>query len=557
MTASRTASLAACMLILAALALFVHTGIRLIERYSPTFDEGAHLVAGYSYWRTGSFKINPEHPPLAKLLFSLPLVLSVPDLRPLDVGLLDHGNHWEVSRWFLASSPVPIDRLFSKARLVSLAFGLLLIVVIGWWSYRLWGKAPAVLSAWLAALDPNLQAHSCLLTMDVPLTLFTTLTFYTLWEFLRFPTRCRLIAVGLALGLALATKFSAIFLAPLLVIVIAFHMLAGGSFRLPDGAGDSAASFKARAREAFAPLFRIAVVAALVLVAVYFVVGLPAWGAGLKEQLVRTGRVNVTYLNGEVTPHGVWLYYPVVFVLKTPIGSLAAFVLSIIIAIWTRSCWADLRLLLVPAIGYFALMMYSGVDLGVRLVLPVYPFLYVLAGRLAAVFPARIRFAGIGLGLLALGVTAISVYRIDPNQLSYFNELAGGTESAHYRLADSNLDWGQDLKALKEELDRRQIPIVFLSYYGTMEPEWFGIRHQALPGFGRVTPPPPDRVPENVPVKLLAISVNNLLGLYLDDPAMYRWLLDRPPAFRVGNSIHVYDLTGNEKALKRVRMLLR
>src|SRR5262249_50915353 len=157
------------------------------------------------------------------------------------------------------------------------------------------------------------------------------------------------------------------FLVPLLVIVIAFHLLAGGSFRLPDGAGNSAAPFKVRAREAFAPLFRIAVVAALVLVPVYFVVGLPAWGAGLKEQLVRTGRVNLTYLNGEVTPHGVWQYYPVVAVLKTPIGTLAAFVVALVAAFWTGRRWADLRLLLVPAAGYFALMMYSGVDLGVRL----------------------------------------------------------------------------------------------------------------------------------------------------------------------------------------------
>jgi hypothetical protein len=565
MTASRTASLAACLLVVAALALFLHTGIRLIERYSPTFDEGAHLVAGYSYWRTGSFKINPEHPPLAKLMFSLPLVIGEPELRSLDAGLLDHGNHWEVSRWFLANSPVPIDRLFFKARLVSLVFGMLLIVVIGWWSYRMWGKAPAVLSAWLAALDPNLQAHSCLLTMDVPLTLFATLTFYTLWEFLRYPTRFRLVAIGLALGLALATKFSAIFLVPLLVIAVAFHLLSGGSFRLPDGVGDSAPPFKARAREAFAPLFRIAVVAALVLVVVYFVVGLPAWGAGLKEQLVRTGRTNVTYLNCKVTPHGVWLYYPVVLALKTPIGLLLAFLLALCPIVIRPIRIAPLRtnevrLLLLPAAGYFGLMVYSGVDLGVRLILPAYALLLVLAGRAVAIEPATprgLRFLGWLFAVCAIGLTALSGLGQQPNQLSYFNEFVGKPENAYRRLADSNLDWGQDLKALKDELDRRQVPIVYLSYYGTMEPEWLGIRHQALPGFGRVTPPPPDRVPDDAPVKLLAISVNNLLGLYLDDSAMYRWLLDRPPAFRVGYSIHVYDLTGDKEALKRVRVLSR
>src|SRR5208283_520972 len=152
-------------------------------------------------------------------------------------------------------------------------------------------------------------------------------------------------------------------------------------------------------------------------------------------------------------------------------------------------------------LGYFAGMMYSGVDLGVRLILPCYPFLYVLAGRLAA--PRSVVGRSWALArltaLAALVLTAVSVLRSDPHQLAYFNELVGGP--AYRRLADSNLDWGQDLRSLKEEMDRRQAPIIYLSYYGTFEPEWYGIRYEYLPTYGRmlrISPPSPERVGPDV-----------------------------------------------------------
>jgi hypothetical protein len=551
-------ALPALLLVVAALGCFIGQGVRLARHYSPTFDEAAYLVAGYSYWRTGDFRIQPDHPPLAKLLFALPLVLSEPDLRPLDGGLLDHGNHWEVSRWFMANSPAPIERLFFKARLVNLALGAFLLIVIAWWSYRLAGQGAAVFSVWLAALDPSLQAHSCLLTMDIGLTLFATLTFYALWEFLRAPSQPRLIGIGLALGLTLATKFTGIFVGLMLVGIVALHLIAGGLFCMPGTAPVSAQpSLRERGRLALAPLVRLSLIAGLVLVAVCFVHGFPVWGQGFKEQLVRAGRVNITYLNGEITPHGVWFYYPVVFAFKTPIGSLLAFVAGLLLALGAPTRWSDLRLLVLPALGYFAFMMYSGVDLGVRLILPVFPFLYVLAGRLAAI-PAKVNLrsgiAWLAAGALLIG-NAVSVWCIAPDQLAYFNQLAGGPADGYRHLADSNLDWGQDLYVLKREMLDRHVPVFYLSYYGTMEPEWFGICCQSLPSYGRITTPPNERVPGDAPVKLLAVSVNNLLGLYLDDPSRYRWLLERPPAFRAGFSIHAYDLTDDPEGLQRVEAM--
>jgi hypothetical protein len=554
-SSSRFGSLIAAMFVLGAVGAFVLQGVHLARHYSPTFDEGAHLVAGYSYWRTADFRINPEHPPLAKLLFALPLMLNEPELRSLDGELLQHGNHWQTSRWFLANSPVQIDRLFYQARLVNLGLGALLVLLIGWWSNRMWGRAAAILSAWLAAFDPTLQAHSCLLTMDVALTLFSTLTFYLLWEFLRSPSPARLIGVGSALGLAVAAKFTAVFIVLLVIVVVGLHMVAGGQFRLPRKPEDLDGSLKHRLGEAIGPLVRIAVIAGLVLAATYFGLGLPAWGKGIKEQLVRAGRANMTYLNGTLTAHGVSNYYPIVFALKTPIGVMLAVGAGLLFALRKPRCWIDLNLLIVPAMGYFALTMFSGIDLGARLILPVFPFLYVLAGRLGYSLSDRLECAGAGIGLGALVITVVSVRSVDPQQIAYFNELGGGPANGYRRLADSNVDWGQDLKALKEEMDRQQVPIIYLSYYGTIEPEWYGIRHQSLPGFGRITPAPSDRVPADAPVKLLAISVNNLLGLYLDDPAMYRWLLDRQPAFRVGYSIHVYDVTDDAGALARIEAL--
>ena len=154
-----------------------------------------------------------------------------------------------------------------------------------------------------------------------------------------------------------------------------------------------------------------------------------------------------------------------------------------------------------------------------------------------------------------LAWAAVSSHQSAPHQVAYFNELAGGPVGGFRSLADSNLDWGQDLPRLKAYVDREGLDVVYLSFFGTARPEAYGIRYQLLPGYGQFTAPP-DAVPADAPRHVLAVSANNLIGSYLEeDPDAYAWLRGRTPTAVLGGSIYVFDLTGDPDAIRRVRAM--
>jgi hypothetical protein len=198
---------------------------------------------------------------------------------------------------------------------------------------------------------------------------------------------------------------------------------------------------------------------------------------------------------------------------------------------------------------FFGVMSTGKTTIGVRHVLPVYPLLFILAARLVTVrigpgwlMPLLVSVALIGTGL--------SVLRVAPHQLAYFNELVGGPEQGHRYLSDSNVDWGQDLKRLKQFLDRQGIPIIYLSYFGTAPPAYYGIRYQYVPGTWPLEwPPPPDQVPADLRPKLFAISVCNWQELATPYTPLFTWLRRRQPVTSIGYSIYVYDLTDDREAL--------
>jgi len=138
--------------------------------------------------------------------------------------------------------------------------------------------------------------------------------------------------------------------------------------------------------------------------------------------------------------------------------------------------------------------------------------------------------------------------------LVYFNGIFSGRADGHRYLGDSNIDWGQGLSSLGGVLREHGDPVIYLSYAGTARPEAYGIRYERLPGWGEFRPAPVDRVDANRRV-FVAISVSNLQGTFLKEPKLYRWLLDRQPISRTDGSIWVFDVTGDEEALKHLQKL--
>ena len=215
------------------LLLFLSEGLACILANSQTSDEAVHLAAGYSYLARRDFRLNPEHPPFIKELAALPVYLWHRVAFDPEPALWDSANEWLIGRDFLYRSPVPADQILMLARIPNLVLGAALIGVIGLWAYRLWGCAAAFLGMALAVLEPNLVAHASLVTTDTGATFFTFLTVYLLWEYMACPSWCLLLSIGTSVGLALASKYSAILVPGLLVLILVRYALFGASTPFP------------------------------------------------------------------------------------------------------------------------------------------------------------------------------------------------------------------------------------------------------------------------------------------------------------------------------------
>jgi hypothetical protein len=572
MTRNRSADTAAIVAVLAIVAAFWWQGERFIAANGPTFDEGVHLAAGYSYWVTGDFRLNREDPPVMKLLWGLPLILGERPPYPHDVAAATKNDLWSVGAAFVYGSGVSPARLLNPARRVNLVFGGGAVLLAGWWAYRLWGRAAGLAAAAFAAADPNLLALSCVLSTDAGFTFFALLSGYLLWEYAARPCRGLLYLTGASLGLMLGSKLSALGMIAGFGAAGALFALRGGVLALP-GTPEPAGGWArgARLRSAAELAFRLGVIGAVALAATYGFVEFHHFGAGLQFQLTRKSFGNeMFYLCGELSKAGWYHYFLVLLLLKLPLGLLVAGAAALLAWVGTRQAGGvspqlddsnrgltpparqeDRTLFLwVPPLVFFAAASYSRVDLGIRVVLPAIAFLYVFAARLATPGCCRpLRLALLG-GCVAW--TAAAAWNAAPHQLAYFNELAGGREGGLRYAADSNLDWGQDLPLLKAYMDREGLEIIYLSYFGTDRPEAHGIRYHYLPGYGRADPTL-EEVPADAPRHVVAVSANNLIGTYLKNPDTFAWLRDRRPAAILGGSIYVFDLTGDPEAVTRVR----
>ena len=552
MLTNRRLTVAACV---ACLAVFVVRGVSAARAMSPTFDEAVHLTAGYSYWRTGDFRINRETPPLMKLLWTIPLlVVERPPFRP-DPDQWERDDIWRMGDAFLYDSPVPYRDLLLPARFVNVAVGGALVGLVGWWALRLWGR-PAGVAAWaLAALDPNLLAQSAVLSTDVGLALFSTGAAYSLWEYAAERRRLWFYLAGVCLGLALVTKFSAVVAVAGAGVGAIIFLRTGGTFAVPGRSGEGD-----RFGQLVSAFVRLGLIAAVTILPAYFVVQALDWARGLRLQLGRNELADPHYfLNGEISTRGWWGYFLEVVALKTPAGTLALTVASLaLLRVRPRFTRRDVAFLLVPPIVYFLAMSAARIDIGIRVILPAYPLLWLLAARVAALdLGPAVR----ALVWLAVGVAVVAPVLSDRDwlgrrSLSYVNGLVAGRADGHRYLGDSNIDWGQGLRELGVELREIDAPVIYLSYAGTARPEAEGIRFVRLPGWGQFRDPTGDRIDPAGRI-LVAVSVSNLQGTYLKDPTWYHWLLDRPPVSRTDDSIWLFDVTGDAVAIERLRRLAK
>ncbi len=449
------------MLVAVLLLTFAILTVASMRLLSATSDETSHLPSGYTYLKTGEIRLNRQHPPLVKLLAALPLLTLSPRLDLDDPAYRsDPPDEWKFGYRFLYSNDA--DALLFRGRLVI----VLLALLGGAWTYLLardvFGIEAGFLALFLYALCPNLIAHAHLVTMDVPLAAFAIGAFFHLRCFVKKGERAHAIASTVLLGCALASKFSAVLFVPVFAGLILLGTWSRGRLR-------------AAAISAGMLLGAFAIVWAL-----YFFPGDPLfYWRGLTAVNQDHDPSYRYFLMGEFREGGFPSYFLWVFLFKTPLPVLVLLVwATFLLARGPRTDALDEAFVLAPGLVFFAGTAALADDMGVRYLLPAFPFLFAFAGRTApALLGGRIA-RGAGAAIVAVTyVTAIFAY---PDHLAYFNALAGGPSRGHEYLDDSNVDWGQDLKRLAEYVRRENIGKVRLLYAWNGSPDYYGIPYEPV-----------------------------------------------------------------------------
>jgi hypothetical protein len=531
--------------------------VRSARNETQTWDEGIHISAGYTYLQRGDYSWNMEHPPLVKLVSALPLAwlhLDVP--APAADGKRRDQVQYGIE--FLYRNRVHADTILIAARSANILLTLLFVAAVAWWTRRRFGPSAALLALVLCAFDPNFIAHGRYVTTDYPVTAFYFFACVLWVEYLERGSFRSLLGAALVFTLAMIAKFSAILLIPTLLVLYAVRW------------AQKPAEF---------PLRRLAVAGATVLATLLAGVLAVYWPETLRcltsnvppladvvnrENLVgdalwRLGRTlhlpahrflvglnavaehnaggHNSYLLGLRSDVGWWYYFPVVFAVKSTVAALAAMMIVLVAGIWrmARAGFRDIPILAIglafPPVLYFVLSMTSGINIGMRHILPVYPFLYV--GVAALLGGARSSWR-LGVGLVLGLLQILECARIAPDYLAFFNAFVGGPGNGPLYLADSNIDWGQDVKKLVQWLDAHGTRRARVFYFGNAQLRYYGVDELGFPG-------PRDQQGWTQIDDYCVASVTPLLGNYvpLEDLAPLRL---REPIAKVGWSMYVYDL---------------
>ena len=509
---------------------------------SATSDEVPHLAAGYTYLKTGDYRLNYEHPPLVKMIAALPLLALDLDLN-LEHPSWENRHEWSFGEGFINRNKVPAKTIIFWGRVPMVLLALMLGLLVYKWASEIYGVKAGLIALFLYAFCPNILGNAPLVTLDVGNTLFMVLSLYTFYHFLRRPRALSAVLAGCALGLALSSKMTSLNLLPIYFILTVIFLLkrevpGTSPRRLILGGG------------------LVIGLAAVVILLAYRVTSVHYYLDSVRYFVKDVGSGGrPAFLFGHYSTNGWYYYFLAAMLVKTPIPSLILIGVAVVLLARRRRVSFSEYCLLVPVVFFLSVASLSRLQLGLRYILQIYPFLFIFTGGMIAglVFEktSRRRFAPIVVGVLLVWYCA-GTLRTFPHYLAYFNELVGGPKNGYKCLLDSNLDWGQDLPSLAKFLQEEGSPEVILSFFGTAWPKTYGITYQDFYSYNlssrredHINSPMPSR-------ELFVISANSLQCLYYPDKTLYDWLKQRKPLAVVGYTLFVYDITNDADAQTRL-----
>ncbi|MGD0831700.1 MAG: phospholipid carrier-dependent glycosyltransferase [Terracidiphilus sp.] len=560
------------LLIILAVELFVPA-----RQQSQTPDEANHLLGGVRYWKYGDFGTNPEHPPFAKLVAALP-VLSVPSPPAIPYTMFFKMENFSSGTKFLYNHDA--DEMLWRSRVAISVFTFALALLVLAAGAEMFGASTGLVALLIFAFEPNLLAHGAMVTTDAALTCCFFAAVYAYYRWRKHPTKWRIILCGIAAGLAVGAKHSGLFLFPVLAVLALIDVFTSehSSARAENQAGRE--QWRKNALHAAISLAVVSVIAYAILWAFYgfryqarprdlvmvptlieyansthssvvaaLIPRLAAWH--LLPEAYLFGLVDIAaaakrdpmFLLGIDYETGHWFYFPVAFLIKSTLGFLTLLVAAPFLKyLWREGKWRTSAFLLVPALMYFGVSLGSTMNIGIRHILPVYPFLIVIVAAAAVALERIQRWGKYAAGALIFFHLASSVH-VFPYYLTYANEAWGGPTNTYRLLTDSNADWGQGLRAVKSYLDANGIKDCWFAYYGwDVDPAYYNVPCRPLPEaishmFGGALPPVPARIEGTV-----LISGSEADGDYWGpgDLNPYQQFLYRRPDALIANSVLVF-----------------
>jgi 4-amino-4-deoxy-L-arabinose transferase-like glycosyltransferase len=546
-----------------------------IRQESQVFDESAHLYAGYKYWKQADFGVNPEHPPLVKLVAAIPLLpLDLKEPPPVRIPFFKAQNFVEASQFLYGADA---DSLFMRGRIIVgclFALGLALLGLSA--ANEMFDRGTALLAFLLAAFEPVLLANGALITTDVGVACLFFASVYAFYRYVKQPSAARLAVCAIVAGLAIVAKHSGALILPTLAILAAYEAIA----RWREVKGKGGARTWRHVWRMVAALAVIAVVSYVVLWAFYgfryaarpgslqLMPPLTAYSAELQSSAEKTfigflaqhhllpeaylyGWIDIlqipgnrpTFVFGKLYSHGQWFFFPAMLLIKTTITLLVLVALVPFARIWTHR--REIVFLSIPPVFFLLIAVLSGLNLGVRHILPIYPFMIVLGAAAGWHFAMRSRTRAAVVAALVL-FAAISSLHSYPNYLAYSNEAFGGPSNTYRVVTDANVDWGQSLKWVKAYVDEHHISDCWFAYnMPLVDPGYYKIRCKPLlSGLGRFGMTPGMQVPRSITGTVL-ISATELAGLLWgpDELNPYQVFRRRRPDALIGNMVVVYHGT--------------
>jgi hypothetical protein len=523
-------------LVPALILLFVLQCAWFIATQSLTNDEPEHIVAGVDAWRFGEFERWHDQPPLARLLFALPL-------------LGEHLTYSSENGDIHPLTPAPPVWQY-RARAMNVLLGVAMLLLLWDTARRLFSEAAANFVLALAVLSPDLIAHFSLATIDGAgtLFLFTAVVQFMRWR--RLPSTGQAALLGVVLGCMLLSKFNS---PPLFALILALVLVLtpeGMIWRPRDWHWRQAALalISACAIVWAGYFFHVSrVTFADQMVTIHFAgytrilryemptlgvpitIFLPAceWLTGFGMVIFHNLEGHRSFLLGQYSTEGLKLYFPAAILFKWPLLVILLSAAGVFLLFWRKvEGRRELLWMTIFPVVYFVFAIFARINIGVRHVLPVYPFLLLYAG---CVWQGTrgVRWAKPLLGILLLA-QAIDVARYAPDYLSYFNPLTRPNQTWQV-LSDSNTDWGQGMLALRKYQTEHPGEVLHLAYVGEVDPAWYGVRYVRLKE-------------EDRPSGTVIVSSTHLSGQLLKNHYAYRWLLQCPLKTVLNHTLYVFEV---------------